>query len=263
VWSSQFWGAASAASASARASSPVAPRWAVAASSPRQHTEGEGESEIDPDEEVEDEVEVDELDSDPDMEDIPHRLRASTHGSHRTFTAGAHTPRQAGSTRLAASLAAADLATRWPLHPSELGPAPGMLPALRDSAARMLRRDHLGFPAFDTKASWRRAQRHAHAELRAARRRAELSPADDGPPLGAASEMDIDLDADDGVGFVPDPDGENYLPPALAERVAAALDRTLAALVAFRPKMTAAQRTEGGLGWESVLAAAAMGVDRR
>jgi hypothetical protein len=73
------------------------------------------------------------------------------------------------------------------------------------------------------------------------------------------SDSNVDIDMETAADL-----DDAYLPPAVAECAASALDGVLAGLVAFRPKMTAEAREDVRcMGWESVLAAAAMGVDRR
>lgn len=157
-----------------------------------------------------------------------------------------------GSHEFAALCARPDPAALWPLHPAELNVrAQPLIPALRACAARTLRAGDYRLPEGSGM-----PRTHGRRAARLSRMGKKAGASEDEDRL---SDSNVDIDMETAADL-----DDAYLPPAVAECAASALDGVLAGLVAFRPKMTAEAREDVRcMGWESVLAAAAMGVDRR
>lgn len=128
----------------------------------------------------------------------------------------------------AASAPPLDDATRWPLHPSELPPAPGLGDALADTASKLVHRGALVLPRPPT------------GPIRRKRKRPQV-PDEQAPP--------------DEIGVAPE------VADVVAQRVSMVLDRTLASLAAMQGVSLARDRKV--MRWPAVLAAASMVADQR
>ncbi|WOO84996.1 uncharacterized protein LOC62_06G008502 [Vanrija pseudolonga] len=131
------------------------------------------------------------------------------------------------STSAASSAQPLDAATRWPLHPSELPPAPALGDALADAASRLVHRGALTLP------------RPPVGPIRTASKRKHVPEPASQDDLGVAPEV----------------------AQVVAQRVSMVLDRTLASLAAMQGVSLARDRKV--MRWPVVLAAASMVADQR